>query len=164
MMQAMATGMTSLSDIYTDHSTRTLTPMVEQISEWTDHSLQKSAYVMSIHQDATKLGRSIADGVASSAGGGAGGAGGNSTSHHSQHRTALHAMARLQTLYNTTHAEMDHWFHEERCLEWSDIAYTWIEGELATLEECITLLHGCRAAIRNAIRSLPDHDEVTVTR
>lgn len=59
-------------------------------------------------------------------------------------------MARLQTVFNTTHAELDHWLHRERCLDWSDIVNTWIDGEMNALEEAMAVLRNCRAAVKSS--------------
>jgi hypothetical protein len=185
-LEAMATAMTSLSDIYADHGTASLTPLVEQMGDWSENMESRAAYMLSVHEGAARIGQwiarkskkhrsyatatvtegrplsnvSTASSTLSSLAAAIEEEGQESTKEAQIQAARLHVMSRLQTVFNTTHAEMDHWFHQERAFEFAEMAEHWIESEMQMLEQCMTVIQGCHRIIKSSVQRMHDADRV----
>jgi hypothetical protein len=152
-IQALSTTLEEMSTNYMTHATGNLTPMLEQMADWTDQMDERSQFILQLHEEAAKLSRNLAS-TAVRAFVWIFDCQGQEAQGLPTALRPAHMMARLATVFNTTHAEMDHWFHQERIKEWSDMIERWVDGEIDMLEHNLDMMRGCAAVVKRSISEM----------
>lgn len=163
-IQSFASALGKMANVSTDFSQETIQPLLERLEELAHDIDMRSTFLQQIHEDGANLGKSLAATLRR------GQSAANSDQINQQKSSAscdvgvddstsgeyippfdkdlspAHVFSRLETVFNVNHAELAHWFHDERHKEWSEILTELLEGEIIRAEKCLQLLRGCRTA------------------
>jgi hypothetical protein len=152
-----------MGNVLTDYTQDIIKPLLERLDEFADDIEIRSDFLHKIHEDGASLGKSLAATLRK-----------QSHVRQSQHVNSRvnapivieystndgpsveslpqldkklspsHVFSRLETVFNVNHAELNHWLHDERLTEWSEMLMTWLDGEIIRTEQCLQLLYSCR--------------------
>ena len=104
--------------------------ILDFLRDWNSGVGPRLSYIMQIHKETIRIGTEL-ERLKSGA-------------DHELLSIIASTSSRVSTVLNVIHAEMNHWFHDERIREWQRILSGFVELELARVEEVRDALLSCR--------------------
>ena len=179
-IHSLTASLSHLSNDSIPNQVQQVSELMEWIDEWCDAGSCVKGYVQGVHLGAARLGREVAramrmnreayldlvedrehhhdpsqsqsqsqsiDAVSSSF-----------ITHPSlpSHLEPSSMLHRLSTVYNLTHAEMNHWFHRQRQVEFLGMVDGFVTGQVRRCERELAVWRECAERVQSVKRDLVD--------